>query len=109
MSYGPLRGTYQMLSSQRREEYSMLVSIPKGRPFTQEAESSQTHHKGSRYNRTRKTHPEAQQREETLLGWTAGILTEIEITPKELLLNRPTSSCPTYHLFSPTFRTVDYI
>lgn len=100
MSYGPLCGAYQTLSSQRREEYSMLISIPKGRPFPQETESSQTHHKGSRYNRTRKTHPEPQQREETLLNWMAGILTEIGISPKELRLNRSTSSRPS---LLPTF------
>ena len=37
----------------------------------------------------------------TLLNWTVGILTEIGITPKELLLNRFISPCPIYHFFLP--------
>ena len=41
----------------------------------------------------------------TLLNWIAGILTNgDEICPKELLLNRSTSPCPIYCLFSPTVR-----
>jgi hypothetical protein len=38
----------------------------------------------------------------SLLNWTASILTNGD-DPKELLVNRSTSPCPIYHLFSPAF------
>ena len=44
----------------------------------------------------------------SLLNTTTGILTtKTGIALKDLLLNEFTSSCPVYHLFSPTFRQWD--